>query len=365
VTAAGSSSSLPQQQQLISQEDSTHEEQAERVQRAHAALLAHPIARQLRTVPRASGSFIRDSSSSTSTTSYSTSSSTSSRSSDIKAERVLIGVRFPSVWDDDLKRVLPEGQQYAPAEAAAADWGGALAALATRAGAAAGCLPRAHAEGPRALTVAACAHELEAVLLWLADQPQTHWLEPRRRMHLHNRVAGSITQGALRGDAAADVTSAVLHPFWSPAVGLRGEGQVVGVGDSGLDLDSCYFFDPNVNFAANTKTEAGGKVFASDAHRKVAYYLGRADTGMLDTVGHGTHVCGSIVGLPINAPSDTSDPAVGMAPGARVGFIDLSAAGSNDVGVPEDLDKDYYPLAYNRGVRIHSGALVCGAWGVM
>ena len=32
------------------------------------------------------------------------------------------------------------------------------------------------------------------------------------------------------------------HPLWS--VGLRGEGQLVGVGDSGLDLGSCWLRDP-------------------------------------------------------------------------------------------------------------------------
>ena len=170
----------------------------------------------------------------------------------------------------------------------------------------------------------------------------------------HNRVAGAITSGALRGDAADDVTQLAMHPFWAPAVGLRGEGQVVGVGDSGLDLDSCYFFDPAVPMAPNVRTEAGGKVFSSDAHRKVAYYLGRLDAAMVDSVGHGTHVAGTIAGLPYAAASDTADPAVGMAPGARIGFIDLSTTASGDVGVPDDLARDYYPLAYERGTRIHS-----------
>jgi hypothetical protein len=313
---------------------------------AHAAFLGHPVARQLRTVPRGAGG------------------ADATAAGTAADARVLIGVRFPTVLDADLVRLLPGGARFAPAEAAAADWAAPLAALATAGGAAAGCAPRAHAEGARALTVSACAHELESVLSWLAEQPQAHWLEPRRQMRLHNRVASSITQGIMRGEPADDVTSMTMHPYWQPAVGLRGEGQVVGVGDSGLDMDSCYFFDPAVSFVANTRQEASGKVFSSDAHRKVAYYLGRADTQMTDGVGHGTHVCGSIAGLPLNSASDAADPGVGMAPGARIGFIDLSATGSNDVGVPDDLDKDYFPMAYERGVRIHSGARSRRGWGL-
>lgn len=132
---------------------------------------------------------------------------------------------------------------------------------------------------------------------------------------------------------------------------------MVGVGDSGLDVDSCYFFDPSVSFSAGITTAPDGtRVFESATHRKVAYYLGRKDTVMLDGIGHGTHVCGTIAGVPYGAPSDASDPGAGMAPGARVGFIDLSSVAQNDVAAPDDLAADYYPMAYARGARIHSGA---------
>ena len=49
-----------------------------------------------------------------------------------------------------------------------------------------------------------------------------------------------------------------------------------------------------------------------------------------------------------------------FAPGARLGFTDLSMTGSNGVGVPDDLDTQYFPLAYERGVRIHSGESMFG-----
>ncbi len=331
-----------QQQQQQGQGQGQEEEAGGAERRAHAALLAHPIARQLRTVPRAGPG-----------------------QAGVQGGegRVLIGVRFPSVWDQDLRRLgVGGGRAFAPAAAAAADWARPLAALATAGGAAAGCAPRAHAEGERSLTVSVCAHELGAAVAWLAAQPQVHWLEPRRRMQLHNRMAGAIVEGAISGAATDDAAALSMHPFWP--LGLRGEGQVVGVGDSGLDVDSCYFFDPAVPFAANSQSVPTGRAFASDAHRKVAYYLGRLDKEMLDTVGHGTHVCGTIAGAPLGAANDASDPGVGMAPGARIGFIDLSVSGSNEVGVPDDLERDYFPLAFERGVRIHSGGWGAGRGGV-
>jgi hypothetical protein len=349
--AAGAAPGGGQQQQQQQQQDEVVKQQQQKQQeqkeeqgaseaRAHAALLAHPVARQLRTVPRAGGG--------------------GGGCAGGGKGRVLVGVRFATVHD----RQLPPGAEFAPAAAAEADWAAALAGLATEGGAAAGCAPCAHAEGARALTVSACAHELGAVVAWLAAQPQVHWLDPRRAMRLHNRVASAVTQGAVRGAAVDDVATLAAHPFWQPPVGLRGEGQVVGVGDSGLDTDSCYFYDPTVSFTANVQDTPSGKVFASDVHRKVAYYLGRMDREMTDTVGHGTHVCGTIAGLPLNAASDSADAGTGMAPGARLGFIDLSVSGKDEVGVPDDLDKDYFPMAYDRGVRIHSGALRLGGWGV-
>jgi hypothetical protein len=317
---------------------------------AHAAVLAHPVVRQLRAVPRgARGGLparaLGDSGSGGSG----------------PEGRVLVGVRFASITDGDLERLAP-GRRFAPAEAAAEDWGPPLAALGTAGGAAAGCGPLAHAEGTRSLTVSVCAHELAAVVDWLSAQPQAHWLEPRRRMRLHNRIASAVAQGALTGAPGDDPASPGMHPLFAPAVGLRGEGQVVGVGDSGLDMDSCYFFDPTVSFKDNTKPEGNlGNVFTSATHRKVAYYIGRSDTNMLDGVGHGTHVCGTIAGLPLNTASDSDDPATGQAPGARLGFIDLSSAAGNDVGVPDDLNADYFPMAYSRGTRIHSGECVQAA----
>jgi len=177
-------------------------------------------------------------------------------------------------------------------------------------------------------------------------------------MRLHNLNAGAITQGSVSGKTF-DASLPETHPLWSK--GLDGQGQLVGVGDSGIDMDSCYFFDPEVPFATVGASPTGRRMFSSKSHRKVAAYNPIADPEMLDLVGHGTHVVGSIIGEKIGSRSDA---ATGVAPGARVAFLDLSKqADGADVNTPDNLMDNYFMLNYNLGVRVHSDSW--GGWGAI
>ena len=69
---------------------------------------------------------------------------------------------------------------------------------------------------------------------------------------------------------------------------LNGRNVVVGVGDSGIDLKSTYFYDPD----NPVKKAASG----SGNHRKVKLYIPLFGSDETYTDGHGTHVCGSIAG---------------------------------------------------------------------
>ena len=79
--------------------------------------------------------------------------------------------------------------------------------------------------------------------------------------------------------------------------------------------------------------------FARDlSHRKVVRYHPYTDAW--DTAGgHGTHVVGSILGL------DPTDPNMGIAPAAKLSFMDLGDA-SDSLYTPSDLNKNYYPVFY-------------------
>ncbi len=56
--------------------------------------------------------------------------------------------------------------------------------------------------------------------------------------------AGTLPAGCL-----TDITNTTYHPLWR--LGLDGSGQIMGVGDTGLDMTSCWFTDPTVPFMDN------------------------------------------------------------------------------------------------------------------
>merc|ERR1719515_85245 len=126
-----------------------------------------------------------------------------------------------------------------------------------------------------------------------------------------------------------------LRPAWR--AGLTGVGQLAGVGDTGLDLGSCFFDDPE-----------GRR--PGPRHRKVEGYREIEDAG--DATGHGSHVCGSLAGsprsgLPREGAGEWEDPATysGMAPEARVLFSDLGPDDGEGLLSPQSM-KHYFDYAY-------------------
>lgn len=72
---------------------------------------------------------------------------------------------------------------------------------------------------------------------WLAAQPEVEWVELRQEGRLHNWQAAAIVQAGANprdpdASSAGPQAQPDLHPIWE--AGLRGEGQLLGVGDSGV-----------------------------------------------------------------------------------------------------------------------------------
>ena len=44
----------------------------------------------------------------------------------------------------------------------------------------------------------------------------------------------------------------------------------------------------------------------------------------------------------------------GMAPDAKVAFVDLADSSGSGIKIPQDLSQRYYPLTYGVGSRVHS-----------
>lgn len=113
-----------------------------------------------------------------------------------------------------------------------------------------------------------------------------------------------------------------------PGIGLTGQGQIVGVADTGLD-------DAHPDFQ--------GRILGVVA-------LGRPNDSS-DPHGHGTHVSGSVLG----DGSASGGRLRGAAPGARLFFQSLLDADGGLGGLPFDLN-ELFEEAYLAGARIHNNS---------
>ena len=143
--------------------------------------------------------------------------------------------------------------------------------------------------------------------------------------------------------------------------GIRGQGQVIGILDTGIDIDSCYFADdlhglPAINDGTGTDVDPQQrKVLAVDFY----WDHDLPNPGPLDwdNHGHGTHVAGSAAGDRLADGLHEGDD--GMAPEARLvlqdgGFRTDVCSDLPGLGCPVQPLGPVLQQAYDQGVRIHS-----------
>lgn len=129
-------------------------------------------------------------------------------------------------------------------------------------------------------------------------------------------------------------------------MGLNGQGQVVGVADSGVNDLSCFFIDDSGEYAS-VNTDRNGTIERN--RRKIIQYIAFADE--LDiTGGHGTHVCASILGESLGDFSAMD----GIAPKAKLTFFDIGVTETGALNVPP-VHK-IFQSAYAAGARVHSNS---------
>ncbi|HEX6099663.1 MAG TPA: S8 family serine peptidase [Thermoanaerobaculia bacterium] len=159
--------------------------------------------------------------------------------------------------------------------------------------------------------------------------------------------------------------------------GIHGQGQIIAVLDTGLDINNCYFAEADGQLPPfNTGTPAGGLDWENvDLSRRkvVAYnflfscdqYPGRpgcdtpGDLASYDNQGHGTHAAGAAAGDK-GAPvmHDFGDS---VAPAAKLIVQDGGYIGGDlctqfpGVGCPAKLIP-IFEQAYKQGARIHSNS---------
>ncbi len=173
---------------------------------------------------------------------------------------------------------------------------------------------------PGHITATVKPQRLETIASW----PEVVFIERYQPFSLFNDVAAAIID---------------VPPIWN--AGFHGEGEVVGIADTGLDT--------GVNDAGLNR-DFQGRVQALIA-------LGRPNDAS-DPHGHGTHVAGSVLGDGANSGGQIR----GMAPAARLVFQSIMDPAGRLGGIPDDLNV-LFQQAWDAGARIHTNSWGANTFG--
>lgn len=173
-----------------------------------------------------------------------------------------------------------------------------------------------------------CSSKQEA-LTQLSLLPAVQWIEIRHKIKPFTYWANGILQS---GEATVNILN---------EAGLNGENEILGVSDTGLDVNSCYYYDENVPFIYNE---------VNLDHRKVIYY--NTYVNGIDEDGHGTLVAGAAAGKCLD-PTSAKSRFNGMAPDSKIAFFDIGDHYSY-LTVPSDLYTGLFSVLYSAGAKIQS-----------
>jgi hypothetical protein len=151
------------------------------------------------------------------------------------------------------------------------------------------------------------------------------WIEPTPEYSFNNDRAQWVVQSGVQNS----------RPITDR--GIRGQGQVVMITDSGIRTNHEMF---------NDSTQAINSWGDYPTHRKIIAYKPGSSSPLItfgDDVSfdyHGTHTCGTIAG---NPDPFSSAPWSGMAKDARLYFMDVGGIADNGFGTPADLNELFQP----------------------
>ncbi|KAK5582082.1 hypothetical protein RB653_003665 [Dictyostelium firmibasis] len=174
---------------------------------------------------------------------------------------------------------------------------------------------------------------LESIIYKLSTESLVYWIEPSSSKLVKHTPSNKFAHYSIQSGSATTTST----PIWD-IVGIKGDGEVVGCADTGIDVNHCFFYDTNP---------------IGSTHRKIVSYSSGSGDQTDEIDGHGTHIVGTILG------STTVDPTVaefsGGAPNSKVAFVDLQVGG-NTLSVQSNLTA-IYQSTYDQKAKVH-----CDAW---
>jgi hypothetical protein len=173
------------------------------------------------------------------------------------------------------------------------------------------------------------------------------------RLEVTNDFSRPLSQTGMNA-FLGELGNLTIAPNGAPysAAGLNGTGQVIGIGDTGLDELMCFFTHGDGTVVPRSKID---NPYTDHTRRKVIQYIAYMDSEDYPS-GHGTHVAGSVSGLDIdpNSPLGANN---GMAYAAKIAFFDLNNANiDGGVYTPSDMYNDYFAVAATSGARLHTNS---------
>jgi hypothetical protein len=200
------------------------------------------------------------------------------------------------------------------------------------------------------------ADEIATVRGALAQLPEVFWIDLEGRRTLLNDTTVWVGQSGLSGGQTTPIFSQ----------GIFGEGQTVGIIDTGIDPDMCFFRDTSLGLPPTNQCNSGTTVNSSQRKVIAVDFLasGECSGGITstewDTQNHGTHVAGTVAGdnfanLLIHNTAD------GMAPGAKLVIQDAGYSVDNcgdlpGIGCPVVDLNPLFQQAYTQGARLHTNS---------
>ena len=175
----------------------------------------------------------------------------------------------------------------------------------------------------------------------LAAVDAVRWIEEARPIGVRNAQESWRIQSGIANS----------RPIWDR--GLLGQGQIIGLADSGIDWDHECFYDPSqpqVQMVERDQTRP-----PDAAHRKIVNYWRFTGDGE-DMEGHGTHVGATAACDNAGIPGASNSPeGQGMAPKARLSFTDLADGAYFPVPALGDVAA-IFENQYADGARIHNNS---------